>query len=95
MHVGDGFLDDGLPGFEAAVERLAAVAQRLIDAGCPIGEINTGGGLGLPQAPGERPLDLDAYAAAYWRGTSRRWAWSSAASRATSLSRIRRSCCAR
>ena len=62
MHVGDGFLDDGLPGFEAAVERLAAIAQRLIDAGCPIGEVNTGGGLGLPQAPGERPLDLDAYA---------------------------------
>jgi diaminopimelate decarboxylase len=63
MHVGDGFLDDGLPGFEAAVERLAAIARRLIDAGCPIGEVNTGGGLGGPQAPGERPLDLGTYAA--------------------------------
>jgi diaminopimelate decarboxylase len=63
MHVGDGFLDDGLAGFEEAVERLAAIARRLIAAGCPIGEVNTGGGLGGPQAPGERPLDLDAYAA--------------------------------
>jgi diaminopimelate decarboxylase len=63
MHVGDGFLDDGLVGFEAAVERLAAIAGRLIAAGCPIGEVNTGGGLGVPQAPGERPLDLCAYAA--------------------------------
>jgi diaminopimelate decarboxylase len=63
MHVGDGFLDDGLPGFEAAVERLAAIVRRLVDAGCPIGEVNTGGGLGGPQAPGERPLDLAAYAA--------------------------------
>ena len=63
MHVGDGFLDDGLVGFEAAVERLAAIARRLIGAGCPIAEVNTGGGLGVPQAAGERQLDLYAYAA--------------------------------
>jgi diaminopimelate decarboxylase len=63
IHVGDGFLDDGLAGFEEAVRRTAAIAERLIEAGCPIREVNTGGGLGLPQAPGERPLDLDAYAA--------------------------------
>ncbi len=63
IHVGDGFLDDGLPGFEQAVERAAALARRLVEAGCPIREVNTGGGLGVPQAPGERPLDLDAYAA--------------------------------
>jgi diaminopimelate decarboxylase len=71
MHVGDGFLDDGLPGFEAAVERLAAITRRLIDAGCPIAEVNTGGGLGLPQAAGERPLDLDAYAAVLARHLGR------------------------
>jgi diaminopimelate decarboxylase len=63
MHVGDGYLNDGLDGFEAAVERLAGIAAQLIDAGCPIAEVNTGGGLGIPQAPGERPLDLDAWAA--------------------------------
>jgi diaminopimelate decarboxylase len=63
IHVGDGFLDEGLPGFESAVERAAGIARRLMDAGCPIRELNTGGGLGNPQAPGERPLDQDAYAA--------------------------------
>lgn len=63
IHVGDGFLDEGLPGFESAVGRAAGIARRLMDAGCPIRELNTGGGLGNPQAPGERPLNLDAYAA--------------------------------
>jgi diaminopimelate decarboxylase len=63
MHVGDGFLDDGLDGFEEAVERAAEITQNLLDAGCPIREVNTGGGLGVPQAPGEQTLDLDAYAA--------------------------------
>ena len=63
MHVGDGFLDDGLDGFEEAVEVAAEIAQNLVDAGCPIREVNTGGGLGLPQAAGEQPLDLEAYAA--------------------------------
>jgi diaminopimelate decarboxylase len=63
FHVGDGFLDDGLPGFETAVERVADMARRLIDAGCPVAEVNAGGGLGVAQAPGERSLDVDAYAA--------------------------------
>lgn len=63
MHVGDGFLDDGLEGFEEAVERAAEIARNLLDAGCPLREVNTGGGLGVPQAPGEQPLDLEAYAA--------------------------------
>jgi diaminopimelate decarboxylase len=62
FHVGDGFLDDGLPGFETAVERVASMARVLIDAGCPVTEVNAGGGLGVPQAPGERPLDVDAFA---------------------------------
>jgi len=62
MHVGDGFLDDGLEGFEEAVEVAAEIVGNLVDAGCPIREVNTGGGLGLPQAPGEEPLDLEAYA---------------------------------
>jgi diaminopimelate decarboxylase len=62
IHVGDGFLDAGLEGFEEAVGRAAGIARRLMDAGFPIRELNTGGGLGNPQAPGERPLDLDAYA---------------------------------
>ena len=63
FHVGDGFLDDGLPAYGEAVARAAAMTRYLIDAGCPVTEVNTGGGLGVPQLPGERPLDLDAYAA--------------------------------
>jgi len=62
FHVGDGFLNDGLPAFEEAVERIAAMARRLAVAGCPIREVNAGGGLGVPQGPGQAPLDLDAYA---------------------------------
>jgi diaminopimelate decarboxylase len=62
FHVGDGFLDDGLSAFDEAVRRGATMARRLMDAGCPITEVNTGGGLGVPQLPAERPLDLDAYA---------------------------------
>ncbi len=70
MHVGDGFLDDGLAGFEVAVERAAGIARRLKDRGCPIRELNAGGGLGVPQAEGELPLDLDAYAAVLARWVS-------------------------
>jgi diaminopimelate decarboxylase len=39
------------------------MAGRLLDAGCPLVEINAGGGLGTPTGAGEAPLDLDAYAA--------------------------------
>jgi diaminopimelate decarboxylase len=63
FHVGDGFLDDGLTAYGEAVGKATAMTRYLIDAGCPIIEVNTGGGLGVPQLPGERPLDLDAYAA--------------------------------
>ena len=62
VHVGDGFLTRGLPKFEGAIERLAAMVRTLVDAGCPIQEINTGGGLGVPLQDGDEPLDLEAYA---------------------------------
>jgi diaminopimelate decarboxylase len=62
VHVGDGYLNDGLPTFEETVRRVAAVVEQLREAGCPIAEVNTGGGLGVPQAPGERPLDVGAWA---------------------------------
>jgi diaminopimelate decarboxylase len=62
VHVGDGFLTDGLPKFENAMMRLATMVERLLDAGCPIEEINTGGGLGVPMEEGDEPLDLDAFA---------------------------------
>jgi diaminopimelate decarboxylase len=62
FHVGDGFLSDGLPRFEVAVERVAAMTRRLLEAGHRIVEVNAGGGLGVPQVADERPLDVDAYA---------------------------------
>jgi diaminopimelate decarboxylase len=61
-HVGDGYLNDGLPMFEEVVARVAAMARTLKEAGCPIGEVNTGGGLGVPQRDGDEPLDLNRWA---------------------------------
>ncbi|MGH2673902.1 MAG: diaminopimelate decarboxylase [Actinomycetota bacterium] len=62
IHVGRGFLTDGLPGIERAVVATARMTRRLTDAGMPIEEINVGGGLGVPQRAGDRPLDLGALA---------------------------------
>ena len=62
-HVGDGYLSDGLPLFEETVRRVADMVRTLQGAGCPIREVNTGGGLGVPQRAGERPLDVAAWSA--------------------------------
>lgn len=67
FHVGDGYLTDALPDLEVAASRVAEMVRRLKELGCPIREVNTGGGLGVPQRPGEEPLDLDAWAAAFAR----------------------------
>jgi diaminopimelate decarboxylase len=63
VHVGDGFLNDGLSVFEQSVMRVAEMTRFLLSEGCPIGEVNTGGGLGVPQRAGDRELDLAAWAA--------------------------------
>jgi diaminopimelate decarboxylase len=62
-HVGDGYLNDELPVFEEVVRRVAEMVRFLQGEGCPIVEVNTGGGLGVPQRAGDRPLDLDRWAA--------------------------------
>lgn len=62
FHVGDGYLDEGLPDFEETVRRGADMVAFLQGEGCPIREVNTGGGLGVPQRAGDRPLDLTAWA---------------------------------
>jgi diaminopimelate decarboxylase len=62
FHVGDGFLTDGLARFEVAVERVAAMARRVLEAGHRLTEVNAGGGLGVPQRAGEEPLDVAGYA---------------------------------
>jgi diaminopimelate decarboxylase len=62
VHVNRTLLTDALPALEVAVERAAGIAKRLTDAGHPISEVNTGGGLGVPFDAGKPPLDLDAFA---------------------------------
>jgi diaminopimelate decarboxylase len=62
VHVGDGFLTDGLPRFAVALDRVAELTGSVIAAGHHVKEINAGGGLGVPQRPEDEPLDVDAYA---------------------------------
>jgi len=63
VHLANGMLDDELPAFDLALSAAEGMVRRLVDAGCPLREVNVGGGLGTPLYEGERPLDLDAYAA--------------------------------
>jgi diaminopimelate decarboxylase len=63
VHAGDGYLTPSLPAFEETIARVAEMVRTLRDAGCPIREVNTGGGLGVPIEPGDEPLDLAAWAA--------------------------------
>ena len=62
-HVGDGYLNEGLPVFDGVVRRVAEMVRTLQGEGCPIVEVNTGGGLGVPQRAEDEPLDLDRWAA--------------------------------
>lgn len=63
FHAGSGWLGDQLGAFEAALRRATELLERLLAAGMPIREVNVGGGLGRVARDGERPIDLDAYAA--------------------------------
>ncbi len=62
FHVGDGYLSDALPAFERAVERVAAMVDTVVGAGCAVRCVNVGGGLGVPMVPGDEPLDLAEWA---------------------------------
>jgi diaminopimelate decarboxylase len=62
VHAGYLYLADALPDVEETIRRVADATRTLIDAGCPIEEVNTGGGLGVPFRPGDEPLDLEAWA---------------------------------
>lgn len=65
VHVHSGYLyfNDSLDVVDGVMERVASAAATLIDSGCPIVEVNTGGGLGVPFRPTDQPLDLAAWAA--------------------------------
>ena len=62
FHLANGMLDDELPAFDEALTAAERMVRRMIAAGCPLEEVNVGGGLGTPLHDSERPLDLDAYA---------------------------------
>jgi len=62
FHAGSGWLGDGVPSFEAAVVAALPSLDRLIAAGCPIREVNVGGGLGRVARQAEVPIDLTMYA---------------------------------
>ena len=62
VHAGYLYLSDALPVVDETIRRVAAAARVLMDTGCPIVEINTGGGLGVRFRPTDHPLDLDAWA---------------------------------
>lgn len=51
-----------LPRFEEATAAVAALTRRLMALGCPIAEVNMGGGLSAPTTLEDDPLDLAAYA---------------------------------
>lgn len=63
FHAGSGWLADGLADFERALPSAVETVERLRAAGHAIGEVNVGGGLGVPARADERAVDLDAYAA--------------------------------
>ncbi len=67
FHAGSGWLGDGLAGFERALPAAVEAVRILRGAGHPVTEVNVGGGLGVPARADERPVDLDAYAAALAR----------------------------
>jgi diaminopimelate decarboxylase len=63
FHASTGLIDDDLADFAETVRRAAAMASYLLEAGCPLEEINAGGGLDVPSSADQPALDLDAYAA--------------------------------
>ncbi len=64
VHVHSGYLyfNESLDVVDEVMARVAAAAATFIEAGCPIAEVNTGGGLGVPFRPSDEPLDLARWA---------------------------------
>jgi diaminopimelate decarboxylase len=62
VHSGYLYLDEQFGIVEETMRRVAEMTARLQALGCPILEVNTGGGLGVAFRPGDRPMDLGAWA---------------------------------
>jgi diaminopimelate decarboxylase len=63
-HSGYLYLSESIPVVAEAARRVADMTRSLQGAGCPIAEVNTGGGLGVVFRPGDESLDLARWAAA-------------------------------
>jgi len=62
LHVANCMFDDKLHAFEAALGEAASMVGVFLEHGCPLREINVGGGLGSAALEGEKPLDLVRFA---------------------------------
>ncbi len=62
LHVANCMFDDKLPAFDAALREACGMVEVFLRCGCPLREINVGGGLGTPVHDGEKALDLDRFA---------------------------------
>jgi diaminopimelate decarboxylase len=63
LHASTALAMDDLPAFNETVRRAAKMASFLLEAGCPLEEINAGGGLDTGASADRAALDLDIYAA--------------------------------
>jgi diaminopimelate decarboxylase len=66
-HTGYLYMSESIPVVEEAGRRAAAMIGELRAAGCPIAEVNTGGGLGVRFRPGDSGLDVTAWSEALAR----------------------------
>lgn len=63
FHICHQTLTADLPRLDSALAEAMKMVRHLMDAGCPIEEVNTGGGIGQAGRQGEADLDLNAWAA--------------------------------
>ncbi len=66
-HSGYLYMTESIPVVAEAARRVAEMVEHLRAAGCPVTEVNTGGGLGVRFRPGDSGLDLDAWSQALAR----------------------------
>jgi len=66
-HTGYLFMTESIPIVEEAARRAASMVRELRALGCPIAEVNTGGGLGVRFRPTDTGLDVTAWAEALAR----------------------------
>lgn len=66
-HTGYLYMTESIPIVEQAAARVADMVRALRDLGCPIAEVNTGGGLGVRFKEHVTGLDVDAWARALGR----------------------------